>query len=116
MDDSKTEKLIDLLAELTAQEKLKWAETDDEETFLVKLAVNSISLGRRLNEENVAFNYFIEVMDDNDKKITSIVVLNQSSLWTSANSLFYQAKDKALNVDAVIDKILEELQNKKFGF
>ena len=37
MDEEKTQKLIDLLAELTNQDKLKWEETENEEAFSISL-------------------------------------------------------------------------------
>lgn len=116
MEDEKTRKLVDSLAELTNQEKLKWAETENEEAFSLALRENTIIIERRLDSENPAFNYFINISNINGKMLTSLTVLHQTFLWDQINSLFYAAKDNALNVEAVIDKILAELENAKFGF
>lgn len=111
MNDDKAEKLIKRLRELTKQDKLNWVETADEETYLVALSGSSVSVNRFLNEITTQFTYFITIRDTNGKKLTSIVALPDDPSWADANVLFYDAKDKALNADEAIDKILKQLES-----
>jgi hypothetical protein len=88
MDDSKVEKIITLLRELTEQNKLEWTETDSEDNFFVRLKSNSVFFNRKLNAATVNFNYFVDITNENDKKITSMVILDDNPLWNDANTLF----------------------------
>lgn len=111
MNDDKTEKLIKRLRELTTQDKLNWVETADEDTYLVALNANSVSINRMLDVDSSNFIYFIAIRDTNGKKLTSISVPPNNPLWGDINLLFHISRNKALNADEAIDNILKQLES-----
>jgi hypothetical protein len=114
MNDDKVRELIELLLERTREGNVKWVKTDEEENYQVDLNGVLLSLNRQLASDAQAFNYYIVLKDSDGKRITSIMIFHYQPIWSEANQLFYEAEEKAMDVDGVLASLIEYLKSSHY--
>ena len=123
MADSNTlGKLITRLIKLTKDDKLEWAETAEDKTFLASFPQYNVSISKKYAGQNWgedSYEYRITVRDTTGKiledagssDLLHLDFQDYASAEDAMKFLYEQARRKALKVDEALSELLSSLEN-----
>lgn len=109
MDDKKFEIILDSLLNRTLSDELNWKSTASSSKYLLVLNDSSIVIDRD-KESSGGFIFVFEFKNEKGETVESVdVAFSANMRFSKASSLYDLAKQKALNSNDTIDKIIKQL-------
>ncbi len=109
MDDKKFEIILDSLLNRTQSEELNWKSTASPSKYLLVLNDSSIVI----DQDKVSSGGFIFIFEFKNKKGETVeavdVNFSAETRFSKASRLYDLARQKALNSNDTIDKIIQQL-------
>ena len=112
-------RLLQLLLEQTAANKLEWRTTSDEDTFVVSFSASSVMVSERYNPGTTGEPDYIITLVNSDgnsvEEFSDVTLKSESGVnwFGEMKMLFKQAKRAALGADKVLDNVISELEKRK---
>ncbi len=107
--DEKIDKLIDVLYECVFKDKLKWKSIidDDDDVFQTSFPDSSIRIARKGYDD---YWYILRIYNEKGMEIVERIVNDSASeFYEKMQSIFENARYKALEVDKALDKLILQL-------
>jgi phosphoribosyl-dephospho-CoA transferase len=116
MSSEKQQALVRKLGHLTEAGILDWQETVEESMYQVALPAHTIKIWTTPNEDSDdlvdVWIAIINAQGNEVQRFSDVEIGGSSRAWYELMlKLYEQAKSKALGVDAVLDEVLQELND-----
>ncbi|MGA3202083.1 MAG: hypothetical protein ABSF12_06275 [Bryobacteraceae bacterium] len=105
--ETKIDKLIEKLTDLTSRDKVAWQDTADENTFLTAVGQSVVTVGRARSDAMAPC--FIRILDDTGKVIEEALDTDIQD-WNRLRTLHELARRNALKSDKVVSDLLSSLE------
>ena len=109
MADTEFSALVAQLAERTAQGKVNWKGTSNDNEFVIYFRQFSLAMRRGISGEDDSFIVF-SLRNDGGKKVDEFYVWERSEEWDEADQMWLRARRRVLRIDEVIESLLGELK------
>jgi hypothetical protein len=110
MDSEKFKTILARLIELGDKGELDWKPTGVEYTYLLTLKDSSISISPEFSEDLGSSMYAFQFRNERGDVVENTYVGEDDADYGSAEYIYELARRKALNSDATIDRIIEQLK------